>query len=1554
MATKATLEVEVKPTLNAGALDEVLKGAGDRVKKLFDFNQFQQGAVTAAASLQAFTQPFAQLDKQVNNIGTLGVKNFKDFADTAIDLSTTVPDSAANIAGGIYDAISAGAIKVVDGNVNIAESTGFVVQAAKLGVAGLSDTGASVQLLSASLNAYQEGTDQAAKYSDILFNTVNAGVTTIPQLSSSLSQVVPIAAAFGVSFDQVTAAIATMTKQGVPTATAATQMKGAIAELAKPGAPLAAVMKKAGVSLATLKQDGLQATLAKLGGTMEGLGLSATQVFGSVDAAGAVLALTGKNAQGAAADLEYVRDTVGSTDAAFAIANEGIEVKSNILFNKVQAGFSKMFQVVGTGAITAVNSISTIAPSLTGLAALKNVFPTEIFGNAAKSALSFSQGIASKLVPGIAAIGPASFTSLGGVKALFTTMLLGPPPIGAIIAAIAGIAIGLHFLSDALNDTAAEKLEDAKADEELLNRQKQMADSQQARLSGTVGLIDQYKNLAANTNRTAEEEAKLRDVTNQLNAQFPGAISGSRSFEENLKALSNQSKGTSDEIVKLGGESLKISQQLANNQRLQLSLAVDVSKEELENQLTDVFDVSIVEGWNKAAKLAEQGDLGGSLQQMAKNVLDPLQLGNTVSEFLFGTSDARKDAEAFTKKYSDAIYKSKNAGDVTKAMADFSAGLAIDADKLGLTKAEQVKLVGQFQKVAEAREAEIAKTAEIDKKVTEESAATIVRTFKATTQAGKSTQDAVKGIATAFGVSEEKAKQLVIVDALKATATDAQSADKAVSEVAKKFGVSEEEARKLYETQVKQKDKATEVKNVVDSIAGGFSAAAKAASEGFNKALQDSLDYGLAIKKAQKEGNAAEVARLTSLRAQSREQARSADREADTITALEEAEKKRYANAKVELKDYADAIEKTRRETAALEGSLNVASIADVKERARKEQEARNAAAEQGVLDEIDNAKKAKDISQAQRIQLESALTDKLNSVKKQGLAKLQEIENAARAEALKEELLAEQKRLQDVEVQLKIRSVKLSETEASTADERIQRIRDVSQIELETIKNDAALKVETAILANDRVKAATNELLNATKTGNVELVQSAKTALAEARLASLADPAVRQAVLDEQTRTNAIIVKTSEDAELLTIQLKKEGAERERDLAVFEARKTYKARLEEVRGNLALEQEAFIEFLGKKQQAEETFNQETNEAYKFFARLRKSFVDAVNSDDAEAKRKAAEETFKTSTEALDKEEAELLASLKTKAENYQSYNDKLGDIDRKRAEAKKQFEAEAGADLLVVLQAAVVESLNASALGFKESMAKVADDYGKLLSSTEAKEEDLASKRDELFSGTAQSALYQLTAFAASGELTLAKFGTVVIDAAFTLLQSQIPIWVAGIFGTTVATLGLAGLAVAGGLTAALYGLVAVAKSAIGRKDGEIRAKGPGTRRSDDIPRMISVDESIITAEATLAGDNEAVLRWANRTGRPIREYFKDRGSVAVVKSIQQTNDTSTQLVALTMLTQKNGEELAGIRKSVSRSNFGERKLTHEHSFNKQAFFDSVEFEESKIIARV
>ncbi|WIH86324.1 phage tail tape measure protein [Brachyspira pilosicoli] len=157
----------------------------------------------------------------------LGNESFEKLKNQALSFSKDIGKAPEETVKALYQALSAGIPPE-----NVFE---FLETAGEASIAGVSDLRTSVDGLTSVTNAYGSEILNAQKASDIMFQTVKLGKTDFTQLSNSLFNVIPIASAIGVQFEDIGAAIAAMTAQGVPTSVATTQIRQSLVELNKEG-----------------------------------------------------------------------------------------------------------------------------------------------------------------------------------------------------------------------------------------------------------------------------------------------------------------------------------------------------------------------------------------------------------------------------------------------------------------------------------------------------------------------------------------------------------------------------------------------------------------------------------------------------------------------------------------------------------------------------------------------------------------------------------------------------------------------------------------------------------------------------------------------------------------------------------------------------------------------------------------------------------------------------------------------------------------------------------------------------------------------------------------------------------------------------------------------------------------------------------------------------------------------------------------------------------------------------------------------------------------------
>jgi TP901 family phage tail tape measure protein len=270
--------------------------------------------------------------RNINSIAQLPEKQFQKLGDSVLGLAKDTAQSPKVLADGLYDLVSSG-FKAKDA-MNVLEAS------ARAATAGLTTTDVSAKTVSAVLNAYKLPASQAQHVSDLLFQTVNRGVTSFEQLSTSLGYVLPAAASLGIGLDQVGASISTLTKEGQSPETAITNLNQAMTSLFKPTTAMSKAIKDLGYenSQALVKAKGFQGAIEAVVGATDGSQESIGKLFGNVRAIRAVLGLTGKNARGAAKDLKAFGDVSGATDTALSQQSKSVSYK----WNQLKAEFSAL------------------------------------------------------------------------------------------------------------------------------------------------------------------------------------------------------------------------------------------------------------------------------------------------------------------------------------------------------------------------------------------------------------------------------------------------------------------------------------------------------------------------------------------------------------------------------------------------------------------------------------------------------------------------------------------------------------------------------------------------------------------------------------------------------------------------------------------------------------------------------------------------------------------------------------------------------------------------------------------------------------------------------------------------------------------------------------------------------------------------------------------------------------------------------------------------------------------------------------------------------------
>lgn len=307
----------------------------------------------AAKGAYEFEKQFQHSMKEVATLSS-GIKgSLTDYMNQVMKITRTVPVEANEAAKALYQIVSAGH----DG----ADGMKVLEVSAKAAVGGVTDTATAADAITTLLNAYKLDVSEAENLSDQLFTTVRLGKTSFGELGKSIAQVAPVAAAYGVEIDQVLAAVATLTKQGTPTAQAMTQIRASIIAVSK-------VLGDGAFDNRTYQE-----ALAEVARQAEGSESKLRELVPEVEAVNAVLGLTGINVKEAAGHLEEMQNATGAAEAAFKEMASSAENQMKLLGNNITAALRPLGKEILKEISSAAQSMNEAFNDGSAQEALKNI-----------------------------------------------------------------------------------------------------------------------------------------------------------------------------------------------------------------------------------------------------------------------------------------------------------------------------------------------------------------------------------------------------------------------------------------------------------------------------------------------------------------------------------------------------------------------------------------------------------------------------------------------------------------------------------------------------------------------------------------------------------------------------------------------------------------------------------------------------------------------------------------------------------------------------------------------------------------------------------------------------------------------------------------------------------------------------------------------------------------------------------------------------------------------------------------------------------------------------
>ena len=341
---------------------------------------------------------------KVGTIADLGKLSIQQLGDQITATSNSMGIAATDIAEATYQAISAGQ--------DTANAVAFAGQAAKLAAAGFTSTTSAVDILTTALNAYGLSADQADHVSDVLLTTQNLGKTSVDELSSSMGRVIPLAAAYNVSVENLSSGLAVMTANGIATAEATTYTKSMLNELGDTGSTVGKILQaETGKSFAQLNAEGksLGDVLQILYDNVDGDSTAFAGLWSSVEAGTGALSLASGGADKFNGVLAQMVDSAGATDTAYQTMTDTFQHSMESLQTTAENLSIDLFEAMEPGLKEAANWGTDCLNTLTS--ALNEGGPAAMLDAASGILENLTAGIVQQ-IPGLASSATQIITQL--------------------------------------------------------------------------------------------------------------------------------------------------------------------------------------------------------------------------------------------------------------------------------------------------------------------------------------------------------------------------------------------------------------------------------------------------------------------------------------------------------------------------------------------------------------------------------------------------------------------------------------------------------------------------------------------------------------------------------------------------------------------------------------------------------------------------------------------------------------------------------------------------------------------------------------------------------------------------------------------------------------------------------------------------------------------------------------------------------------------------------------------------------------------------------------
>ena len=631
------------------------------------FAPFSAAAAAALGGSVKLASDFEQGMAKVATITDKTVISMQEMGDQLLALSTETGVAVTDLTEAAYQAQSA--------SIDSAHAVEFVGNAVNLSKTGFTDTATAVDTLTTVINAYKMEATDAESIANKLVQTQNKGKTTVNELSQSIGQAIPTAAAYGVSLDNLLSSYVLLTKQGINTANATTYLNGMFTELGKEGSNVSKILKsETGKSFTELMNDGnsLGDVLNILYQSVDGDSTAFANLWGNVRAGRGALALAQAGTSEFNAEMEGMATSAGNMQSALedletpafkarkalnALKNTGIVLGQEIIaevapaLEKMVAAAQRLFEKFKAMPQSTKAAIVRLLGFTAALAPL-----LKLFASGFRLVGSFAKGMAS-LTANL-----AKFAAKGGAAASFAgkfgALLKGPVVLG-IMAAAAAIA----FIVKKIVEWKQKQENLKKATEGLVNATRPLDMESRNAAASIAEMGDAAGRASVDVDALVEKQAQLADTIAQRNQDAQVEI-----------AMLNQAKDTIHQYANVTGLSAQ------EQGKLQAAIALVNDECGTQYQVTDAVNGVIKDEEGNILKTTDAID---AYIEKKKEQIRLEAMAEMLKDLYKAQAEAQMAVNDATDEYNAALadlIAHQNEG--SAAVAEYSAKVDAAWDKL--------------------------------------------------------------------------------------------------------------------------------------------------------------------------------------------------------------------------------------------------------------------------------------------------------------------------------------------------------------------------------------------------------------------------------------------------------------------------------------------------------------------------------------------------------------------------------------------------------------------------------------------------------------------------------------------------------------------------------------------------------------------------------------------------------------------------------------------------------------------------------------------------------